>query len=76
METAAGGRVDRAWHLAAERRPMVVPGERGIGDWSRRKERLSVRMMRPLLERVALGQLDDLAQIHHRDPVAHLPNHR
>ena len=33
-------------------------------------------MQGPLVEGTRSGQFDDLAQVHHRDPIADMPDHR
>src|SRR5579875_1372835 len=75
MKAAAARWVDRAGNLPTEHEPRPPPGLRRIRDRHGREERLGVRMMGALVERVAVGQFDDLAEIHHRDPVAHLADH-
>ncbi len=66
-EAAAGRRVDRARHVARQHDPLdVATGDRlGV----RREECLRVRVQRPQEEILRGGELDDLAEIHHRDPV-------
>ena len=41
-------------------------------DRHRREQRLRVRMGRALVDVVARADLDDLAEVHHGDPVGHV----
>ena len=47
-----------------------------IGNRNRREQRLRVRVERILVERVAVGELDDLADVHHGDPGRDVPHDR
>ena len=47
-----------------------------IGDRDGRQQRVGVRMCRRGVHPVAVGQLDDLAQVHHRDAIAHVAHDR
>src|SRR5579859_6899977 len=69
-EPAAGRRVDRARHLARERRVTALVFEVGVGRWYGGHERAGVRVKRVVEQLVALRPLDDLPQIHHRDAAA------
>ena len=46
-----------------------------VGDRDRRHERLRVRVARVAEELLAVGQLDDAAQVHHRDAIADVLDH-
>ena len=48
--------------------------DRRIGHRHRRNQRLRVRHQRLAVELARLGQLDDLPEIHHRDPMRRVPN--
>ncbi len=50
--------------------------EARVGFGHRRQQRLGVGMLRVVVKRVAVGQFDDLAQVHHRDPVGDVAHHR
>src|SRR5215467_12208074 len=69
MEDAACGRIERAWHLAAQHEMLATRLELGIRNRHRGQERARVRMQRIVVERLAIGKLDDLAEIHHRDTI-------
>ena len=75
-EPAAARRVRRARHLAAQHDALPRPLHRRVRDRHRRDQRLGVRVVRALEQRVAVRGLDDRAQVHHRDPVADVPDHR
>jgi hypothetical protein len=67
VEATASGRIDRARHITREN---DTPTRRvGIGQRHGREKRLRVGMERRREEGLAIGQLDDLAQIHHGDAV-------
>ena len=70
MEHAAGGRVQRAGHLALERLVRALRLDPRVRDRHRREQRPGVGVQRIVEELVRFGQLDHLAQVHHRDPVA------
>ena len=72
VEPAPCGRVERARHLAGHHGPVVQPAEPWVRDRYGRKERLCVRVVGTGIERIALGYLHDLSQVHHGHPVAHL----
>ena len=69
-EAAARRRVDRARHVALEHDALAGPLARGVGHRHRRQQRLRVRVRRAPVDRLAVPDLDDLAEVHHRDPVA------
>jgi hypothetical protein len=48
----------------------------GIGDRHRLEQRLRVRIQRAAEQRGLVGQLDDAAEVHHRDAVADVLDHR
>ena len=68
METAARRRIERARNLAGDRQllvPVVGVRRQGCG-----KEGLGVGVERLGAEREAVGELDDLPEIHHCDAMA------
>src|ERR1700674_1417465 len=70
VKAAAGGRPQRARHLAGED-DLVAPLV-GMGWERRREQRLGVGMLRRAGEGASVALLDDLAQIHDRDRVAYM----
>src|SRR6266540_459657 len=75
-ETAAARRADRARDVAAEHDVLALALLDGIGDGRGRHQRLGVRVHRSLVQLVAVADLHDLAEVHDRHPVGHLPHHR
>ena len=71
VEPAAGRRVAGARHIAHQRHKLSLACShfRNGGE-----QRLRVRMPRRRKQRASFRDLDDLAQIHHRDPVADVPD--
>ena len=74
MEPAARRRVDRRRHVADEHDPLPPVGEVRIGDRRGRQQRRRVRVAGAVVERLGVGDLDDLAEVHHRDAVADVPD--
>src|SRR3954451_15608080 len=70
VEAARGRRRRRAGHVAAEDLPLAARAR--PRDRYRRQQRAGVGVARVRVERVALGQLDDLAEVHDADAVAHV----
>ena len=60
-------------HVAAQDDLLAGVGPVGIGHGHGRQQRRRVRVPRTLVEVVDTGDLDDLAEVHHRDPVADVP---
>ena len=72
MEPTTRGRIDRRRDVAAKDDPLAAVGQVGIGYGHGREQRRRVRVTWPLVQLVGGGDLDDLAEVHHRDPVAHV----
>ncbi len=70
MEAAAGRRVDRARDVALEDDPPALPLGDRVRDRDRRQQRPGVRVARRAVELLRRPELDDLAQVHDRHPVA------
>src|SRR5690348_8273233 len=64
MEGAAAGRIDRARHLAADRRALAA-SHLEVGD--RVEQHPSVRMLGPAEQCLGRRLLDDAAEVHHAD---------
>src|SRR3989442_4724777 len=69
METASTRRVDRTWYVAREHDALPAVAVAHLRDRHRREKRLCIGMHRALIEPVGRGELDDLSQIHHGDPI-------
>jgi len=67
VEPTARGWCESAGNLTADRQPLtrIVGMRRQRGD----HQRLRIRMQRMSAKFGGLGQFDELAEIHHRDPV-------
>src|SRR5690242_20829621 len=63
MEPAAARRPHRRRDVAFEDDALAPRFRAWVGDRDRRQQRLRVGMERPLVERVAIGQLHDLADV-------------
>ena len=72
MEAAAARRIDRARDVPLEHDPLALRSQIRIRDRDRREQRLGVRHDRPRVELLGRRELDDLAEVHHGDPVAHV----
>ena len=76
-EPATGRRVDRARHVALEADALTAAADRGLLHVRNgRDQRLRVRVVRVQVERLPVGDLDDLAEVHHRDLGAEVPHDR
>ena len=76
VEAAARRRVDRRRHVALEDDPPAAPLDLRVRDRDRRQQRDRVRVERPRLSSRRRRQLDDPAEVHHRDPVADVADDR
>ena len=74
VEVAARGRIDGARHVALQH--AFLPLNRRVGHRHGREQRLGVGVLRVLEDRPCVGVLDDAAEIHHRDAVADVLDHR
>src|SRR4051794_25292162 len=75
-EPAARRRVGRAGHVAGDDDPLTGPLTTGVGQRDGRQQGLGVRVRRPFEQLVPLGDLHDPAQVHDRDAVGDVPDHR
>ena len=81
VEPAAGGRVDRRGDVADQADALHLPlGLAALAvrvrDRDRGQQRRGVRVVRPGVDVGLVGDLDDLAQVHHRDAVGDVAHHR
>ena len=71
-EAAARGQVDQVRHVAGDDRQLLAEV---ADDRDRPDEAAGIRMERLAEQRHDVGLLDDLAGVHHCDPIAHLGDH-
>ena len=74
MEAAARGRIERARHLALQDHAGALGLRLGHGD--RRQQRAAIGMTGRGEQRLGVRGLDDGAEIHHRDAVGDVLDHR
>ena len=70
VEAAAGRRLDRARHVARKDDARAPDRRVGVGHRHGRQQRFGVGMLRIGKQRAARRELDDAAEIHHRDAMA------
>ena len=75
-EPAPRRRVRRARQVALEQDPLAGALAARVGQRDRRQQRLRVRVRRAARTARACRDLDDLAEVHHRDAVGDVPHHR
>ncbi len=75
VEVAAARRVGRIGHLAAQQDAAALVAQARVGQRHGGEERLGVRVHRALVQLVGVGHLDQLADVHHRDPVTDVLDH-
>lgn len=75
-EVATGAQGGGAGDLAGQGYPLTLSLDRGVGDRDRGEQCLRVGMEWVAVNLLVRGHLDDLAQIHHRDPMADPADHR
>ena len=75
MEDAAARRIDWTRHLPFNDFMSSFGFYCWVRNRDRRKQGTSVRVNGIVVKLVAIGKFDHVAQIHHRDPVANVPNH-
>ena len=68
MKTTARRWMDRAWDVTLKNSPLFFAAR--IGDGNRRQQSPCVGMLRVPVNRIALGNLDDLAEVHDRHSMA------
>src|SRR5579859_1015742 len=76
VEPAPRRRIDGARHVPSQDHALPLALDRRIRDRHGRKQRLGVRMQWAFVQKVARGQLDDLADVHHRHAIADVAHHR
>src|SRR3954454_21481399 len=72
VETACRRRVGRARHVAARNDALLARGAARIRHRDSRQQRAGVRVAWVRIELVAVGDLHDLAEVHHGHAVAHV----
>src|SRR6266436_7425449 len=73
VEAATLGRVKRARHVALQDQTLAF--QRRLGQRDGRKQGLGIGMARLGKERALICDLDDLAEIHDRDPIGDMLHH-
>src|SRR5262249_19622681 len=73
METATRWGVHRAWDVALKNRPLFFTA--GVSNRNRRQQRSCVGMFCVPVDRITLGNLDDLAEVHDRYSMADVLDH-
>src|SRR5215470_14905823 len=76
MKHAARRRIDRTRHLTFHGFELAVGLDARIRNRHRVEKRPGIRMQRVVEQLVAIGQLDDAAEIHHRDTLTEMPYDR
>ena len=74
VEVASRRRIDGAGHVAGQQHALSLQSRLGQGD--RRQQRLGVGMARRVEQRGLVTDLDDAAQVHHRNPRRDVLDHR
>src|SRR5579859_3552720 len=75
-EVAARRRIRRARDVAFEHDSLPPPALRRLFDRNCRKQRLCVRMSRLVVDLMLVADLDDLAEVHDRDPIGDVADDR
>src|SRR5229473_4089543 len=75
-EAAARRWIDRTRNLPLQNDATIAAHARWQGQRLRRQQRLCIGMQRPFGNVLRRPQLDEAAEIHHRDAVADMGNHR
>lgn len=73
VKTATGRWIGRAWHIPTQY--GASPSQTGVADRHSGHKRLCIRVKWRFEQRVDLGQLHDLPEIHHGDSVAHMADY-
>lgn len=68
MKTAAGRGMDRAWDVALKNGAFFLSADIGHGNRGQQSSRVGVLCVP--IDRIALGNLDDLAEVHDRYSMA------
>ncbi len=76
VKTAAGRRIHGRRDIAHQDNPFTAPFDARIGNRNGGKQRLRVRVQRIFVERIAIGQLHELADIHDGDSGRDVPHDR
>src|SRR6266480_4864110 len=74
VEAAAARRAGGVGHVAFDGGTATVALDGRVGHRDDREQRLRVGVLRIRVQRVAVGDLDELAEVHDRDPRAHVPD--
>ena len=69
-------RVQRTRHIALQDHPRPLAFNLGVGNWHSRQQRLGIRVLWVAVNSIGITLLDDLAQLHHGNGIAHMPYNR
>src|SRR5215203_2295706 len=75
VEVAPAGRVRGRWHVSSDDHALALALLLGVGDRDGREQRGGVGVARLAVERRPVGDLHDLAEIHHGHPVRDVLDH-
>ena len=76
MKPASRRRIHRAGHFADDDAAWAGGFDCRVGDWHRRQQGLGVGVQGVYVDRVAGGDFDNPAEVHHGDAVADVADHR
>ena len=76
MEPACGWWIGRTWHITTQHDLLPHIAHRGIRQWHCRQQSLCVGMGRPGVDLVLITQLNNLAALHHPDPIGDVADDR
>ena len=75
VEAAAGRRMQRARNVVGQPLAATSAAPRRVGGRHGGDQRLRIRVQRAGVQRALVGELDDLAEIHHGDPAGDVLHH-
>src|SRR5215210_7062737 len=75
VEVAPAGRVRGRWHVSGDDHALALALLLRVGDRDGREQRGGIGVARLAVERRPVGDLHDLAEVHHGDPVRDVLDH-
>jgi hypothetical protein len=73
VETASGGRIDRARHVSFQDDPGTL--SRGVGDRNGTEERFSIRVQGAFVDSFLVPDLHNLSQVHDSHTIGDMLHH-